>query len=54
MEKKKEPRFGSVEWQNEQLKEIGKKLSTGAPLSGTDKAFLEVQASHTRRRKPRD
>ena len=43
-----EARFGSVEWQDEQIAKIKAKLQKGEPLDGADQAFIETQKEFNR------
>jgi len=44
-----EAKFGSVEWQDEQIANIKGKLERGEELSGSDTAFIEIQMEHNKR-----
>lgn len=44
-----EAKFGSVEWQDEQIAKIKSKLEKDEPLDGADLSFIEVQKEHNRR-----
>jgi hypothetical protein len=41
--------FGSVEWQNEKVKEIQRKTSAGEKLTPEEEVFIEVQKEHNDR-----
>lgn len=46
---KKDAKFGSVEWQEEQRKKVLTKLSKGEKLDSLDKTFVEMQLLHNRK-----
>lgn len=41
--------FGSIEWQNEMLDKIKKKLVNKEELDGSDIAFIDTQVLHNKR-----
>jgi hypothetical protein len=43
---KKKPEFGSVKWQNMEMKRITKKIMKSEPLDTRDIVFLDVQHIH--------
>jgi len=45
----KEPKFGTVEWQEEQRRKVLSKLSKGEKLDSLDKTFIECQLLHNRK-----
>ncbi len=45
----KEPKFGTVEWQEEQRRKVLNKLSKGEKLDSLDRTFVEVQLLHNRK-----
>lgn len=42
----KKLKFGSVAWQNQELKRITRKMKENKPLDARDRVFLDVQAIH--------
>jgi len=49
LNKSNEAKFGSVEWQDEQIAKIKAKLESGEELDGADEAFIETQREHNKR-----
>jgi hypothetical protein len=46
----KEPKYGSVEWQNEMLEKIHKKIKKGEKLDDVEVTFLKIQSEHNEKR----
>ena len=43
-------KFGTIEWQQEQLNSIMNKIRDSIELSASDKAFIEVQKEHNKKK----